>query len=327
MLNNQWYAILESKELTNKILGLTRFGEKLVVFREGDGHVVCLSDICSHRHASLAFGKIKENHVQCPFHGLEYDRSGKCVLIPANGVNAPIPETFRQKSYPCRERNGFIFAWYSTDFPIVEPSEGPTFFDDLDEKSGFTYCTIRDHWHCHYTRGIENQLDMAHLPFVHHNTIGRGHATVVDGPDVEWISNKQMNVYVHNRKDDGSPAKKPNEMGIPHDNTQVHLELIMPNIWQNRINDNMRVMAAFVPIDEENSLMYFRYYQNFVRIPLVRNLVSYGGYLYSKIVERQDKRVVQTQDPKRFRPQTEHWLMGDRALVEFLKKSREMGGE
>ena len=32
-------------------------------------------------------------------------------------------------------------------------------------------------------RCIENQLDVVHLPFVHHNTIGKGNKTLVNG----WV--------------------------------------------------------------------------------------------------------------------------------------------
>ena len=32
----------------------------------------------------------------------------------------------------------------------------------------------RDPWDAHYSRVIENQLDVPHVPFIHHNTIGRG---------------------------------------------------------------------------------------------------------------------------------------------------------
>ena len=30
------------------------------------------------------------------------------------------------------------------------------------------------HGTTHYSRAIENQLDTVHVPFIHHNTIGRG---------------------------------------------------------------------------------------------------------------------------------------------------------
>jgi phenylpropionate dioxygenase-like ring-hydroxylating dioxygenase large terminal subunit len=45
MIPDQWYAVLSSKELKkNKILGVTRFGEKLVFWRKKDGGIGCIAD-------------------------------------------------------------------------------------------------------------------------------------------------------------------------------------------------------------------------------------------------------------------------------------------
>ncbi|PMP81182.1 MAG: aromatic ring-hydroxylating dioxygenase subunit alpha, partial [Caldisericum exile] len=72
MIKNQWYVVLSSKELKDKPIGLTRFGEKLVMWRTKNG-IACIRDICAHRGASLSRGKIVEGHIQCPFQRLQYD--------------------------------------------------------------------------------------------------------------------------------------------------------------------------------------------------------------------------------------------------------------
>ncbi len=55
-----------------------------------------------------------------------------------------------------------------------------------------SYSTLRDHWPTHYSRAIENQLDVVHLPFIHHNTIGRGNRAVVDGPIAEFADDFRL---------------------------------------------------------------------------------------------------------------------------------------
>jgi phenylpropionate dioxygenase-like ring-hydroxylating dioxygenase large terminal subunit len=43
MIPNQWYAILESNEVKRgKPIGVTRMGEKLVLWRDEQGKVVCM---------------------------------------------------------------------------------------------------------------------------------------------------------------------------------------------------------------------------------------------------------------------------------------------
>ena len=53
-------------------------------------------------------------------------------------------------------------------------------------RGGFPYAERSEVWSVHYSRAIENQLDVVHLPFVHPNTIGRGHKTLVNGPVTKW---------------------------------------------------------------------------------------------------------------------------------------------
>ncbi len=58
MIRNQWYAVLESKEVKKgKLLGVTRLGERLVFWRNEKGRVICLKDKCIHRGAALSAGR------------------------------------------------------------------------------------------------------------------------------------------------------------------------------------------------------------------------------------------------------------------------------
>jgi phenylpropionate dioxygenase-like ring-hydroxylating dioxygenase large terminal subunit len=76
MIYNQWYVILESKELKkNKPLKITRLNEKLSLWRDENGNVGCIADKCCHRGVSLSCGKIIDGELECPFHGFMYDKS------------------------------------------------------------------------------------------------------------------------------------------------------------------------------------------------------------------------------------------------------------
>lgn len=96
MIPNQWYVVLDSTQVKTKQVGVTRMGEKLVFWRDATGKVACARDRCVHRGVALSKGKVLPNGaLQCPFHGFEYDASGKVTKIPANGKNAPVPERFK----------------------------------------------------------------------------------------------------------------------------------------------------------------------------------------------------------------------------------------
>jgi len=318
MIYNQWYIILESKELKlNRPLRVKRFNENLVLWRNINREVSCIADECCHRGASLSCGKVINGKLECPFHGFVYDSSGNVTTIPANGKNSPVPETMRVKSYNTRENNGFIWMWWGDEDKIAGE---PFFFEDL---GGFSYSSFKDHWHVHYSRAIENQLDVVHLPFVHRTTIGRGNKTLVNGP-VVIRENELITFYVFNAEDDGKTIPlKPEE--IEDYKKLFHLSFHYPNIWQNYISDKIRAFAAFVPVDEENSVIYIRYYQKMVNIPVLKEFFNYIGKISSIIILRQDKRVVTTQIPgKSSLRMNERLIMGDKPIIEYRKHRQEL---
>ena len=320
MIPRQWYVVLDSREVRGRPVGVTRMGEKLVFWRDAEGQVHCLRDQCAHRGVALSAGKVlPSGHLQCPFHGFEYDASGRVRVIPANSRKTPVPEQFRAQAYPTYEAHGFIWIWWGEEPP--EDLQPPRFFEDLD--GAFTYAQAIDPWEAHYSRVIENQLDPIHLPFVHHNTIGRGNRTIVDGPVTRWVGDDMFYVYVRSRVDDGTPPLKPEEVDVSQ--SQVYLEFIFPNLWQNHISDDVRVVAAFVPVDEAHTLLYLRFYQKFLRVPLLRDLVNRAAMPFNLLVAHQDRRVVQTQVPKASGLAIgEKLVQGDQPIVEYRRRREEL---
>jgi len=314
MIKNQWYVVLDAKQVKkNKLLGVTRLSDKLVFWRDDQNQVHCIFDKCCHRGASLSTGKIVDNHVECPFHGFQYDASGKVQYIPANGKNAKVPDRYKVNAYLVKEAYGFIWLWYSdqrTNVPEIP------FFEELRE--GFSYGGFSETWKVHYTRAIENQLDVVHLPFVHATTIGKGNSRLVNGPVVTWNDNR-MTFYVKNEKDQGQIPKKPNE--IENYEELFHLQFQMPNTWQNIISDQVRIVAAFVPIDEENTHIYLRFYQKFLRTPVLKQIVNSLSSIMNKKILHQDRKVVLTQLPiKSELVMGENLIQGDLPIIEYRKR-------
>jgi phenylpropionate dioxygenase-like ring-hydroxylating dioxygenase large terminal subunit len=179
MIPNQWYVILESNEVKRgKPVGVTRLSEKLVAWRDARGQVTVMRDLCPHRGVALSAGKLIRDCIECPFHGFRYDTTGACKLVPANGRSAAPPKALRAHTYSTSEAHGFIYIWWGEPKNDLPPLP---WFDNIAEGE-FSTQTLRDHWTAHYSRAIVNQLDVAHLPFVHQTTIGRGNQTLVNGP-------------------------------------------------------------------------------------------------------------------------------------------------
>jgi phenylpropionate dioxygenase-like ring-hydroxylating dioxygenase large terminal subunit len=128
---------------------------------------------------------------------------------------------------------------------------------------------------------------------------------------------------VFNRVDDGTRPRKPRDLTKP--DGEFHLEFIFPNLWQNHISNETRVVAAFVPVDTEHTMLYLRFYQSFLRIPILRDVVNRLAMPFNRLVAHQDRRVVETQLPK---PSAltmgEKLVQGDRPIVEYRKRRREL---
>jgi phenylpropionate dioxygenase-like ring-hydroxylating dioxygenase large terminal subunit len=319
MIRNQWYAILESSEVRKgKPVGVTRMGEKLVAWRDSQNKVTVMHDLCPHRGVALSAGEVHGDCIFCPFHGFEFNASGGCTVIPANGRATPVPKAMQVATYPTHEMHGLIFIYWGQPEGELAP---PRWFVDLDDS--FSYSTMRDPWAAHYSRVIENQLDVPHVPFIHHNTIGRGNRTTMDGPWVEWQDPDRFFVYTSMRLEDGTPARRANEM--PRPAKAFHLEFIYPNLWQNWISDKVRVVVAFTPVDDENTVMYLRFYQKFMRTPVLRGLINQSAMFFDAIVAHQDRRVVVTQRPKRSDLRIgEKLIPGDGPIIAYRRRRQEL---
>jgi phenylpropionate dioxygenase-like ring-hydroxylating dioxygenase large terminal subunit len=319
MIKNQWYGVMDAKEVKiGKIVFAKRMGELLAFFQDSQGKICCVADKCAHRGAGLHLGKIQGDHIECPFHGLQYDHTGRCQVIPANGYNTVVPPQFQVKGYPVREEHGFIWLWWGEEretYPEIK------YFTDLDRS--FSYGTVADPWKIHYSRAIENQLDVAHLPFVHYNTIGRGNRRLVNGPIV-LLEDDHLRLWSNNQVDDGKTIPLKAEQ-MEKSDSSASLHFIYPNKWQLHIADKMRIVVVFAPVDDENTVLYLRYYQKFVTTPILKNLVSYFGSKSNLVVAHQDRRIVETQLPKKSDLQMDEKLFqADNPIIQYRKHRKEL---
>jgi phenylpropionate dioxygenase-like ring-hydroxylating dioxygenase large terminal subunit len=318
MIPNQWYAILDSRRIPrHRPVSILRMGEKLVFWRDASGKVVCQRDVCPHRGAALSLGKNLGDRIACPFHGFQFDAAGQCRVVPANGRDAVPPKALHLRTYPVREEFGWIWLYWGEPDGELPPIP---YFDNLGPA--FSYGTYPYPWKTHYSRAIENQLDVMHLPFVHYNTIGRGDRTVVDGPRAS-LKGDTIRLWFSNRAEDGSPARRSDEIPTPAGDPLIFFRF--PNIWQNNIAPDFKIVAAFAPVDDGNTILYLRVYQRFIRIPLVRDVVNALSLAGSKYIAWQDKRVVETQRPARSDLHIgEHLVPGDGPVILYRRRRREL---
>ena len=271
LVPDRWYIVLDADEVPRRRpVGVVRHGERLVFWRSG-GAVHCASDVCPHRSAALSLGQIcDDGRLACPFHGFEFDGRGQCRRMPPQGDDPP-PSGYSVRTWEAREAHGFVWVWWGErreSYPEIP------WFAELDEPGWrWRASRITEEWPVHWTRVLENQLDFTHLPFVHRTSIGRGVSAEVE-VEVE-------------AEGDHLVTRASNQRTI--------LELYAPNLWRNRLSDKTQVVMVFVPISEDETRNYVRFYQRIVPWPVLGDLVCWLSRPMNRIILGQDRRVVTTQ--------------------------------
>ncbi|MGI9292217.1 MAG: Rieske 2Fe-2S domain-containing protein [Gammaproteobacteria bacterium] len=164
MFINFWYPADLSSNIGAEPVKLRMLGQDFVLWRDSSGQAHCLSNTCTHRGGSLSGGKVKNDCIQCPYHGWRFDGEGNCVAIPSLGPNPKIPARTRIDAYPVLERYGLVFCFLG-DLP---EAERPPILNIKEWKQeGWTYTTQHYQFNINYQRSIENGIDPAHNEFVH----------------------------------------------------------------------------------------------------------------------------------------------------------------
>lgn len=111
-VRNTWYPIGFSTEFaTDGLQGHKVAGRPVVAWRDREGRVVAFDDRCCHKRFPLSDSKLLDNgQLECAYHGLCYDSSGRCVKIPSQ-PDKPIPPQARLIELPVREQDGVVWLW------------------------------------------------------------------------------------------------------------------------------------------------------------------------------------------------------------------------
>jgi phthalate 4,5-dioxygenase oxygenase subunit len=162
LMRRYWVPILQSSEIAEPDGPQVRIqilGEKLLAFRDTEGQPGIIDEFCSHRGVSLFFGRNEENGIRCSYHGLKFDRNGKCVEVPS----APqVCERMNIKSYPCLERGGIVWAYMGPPDKMPAPPELE--WCTLPASHVFVSRRLQEN---NYLQAMEGGIDTAHVSYVH----------------------------------------------------------------------------------------------------------------------------------------------------------------
>jgi nitrite reductase/ring-hydroxylating ferredoxin subunit len=246
-LRRFWQPVCLSSHLKDLPKRLRIMGEDLVAFRDGQGRVGVMDLHCCHRGTSLEFGKIQERGIRCCYHGWHFDVDGRVLEAPGEPKGTPIPGRIWQGAYPVREYRGLVFAY------MGPPDDVPAFpiYDAFEREDAD--CALR-YWTspCNWLQMRENEMDPAHLTFLHTRVFGMQFTPVYgELSSMEFKETTHGMVYVTVRRWKENLYLRVSEMILPNISRISGIEDAESETVFDRRGG---ALNWTVPIDDTNSL-------------------------------------------------------------------------
>ena len=178
--SEQWWPVAYLHDLDqNRPNRFTLLEQDLVIWWDalGEGWRA-FPDRCPHRLVPLSEGRINQSgQLECPYHGWSFDGDGTCRSIPQMEENArPESRRTRCEPLPTATGQGLLFVWSGIP-SAADPSALPLVPHLREQGDGWAdgwivQDTFRDLPMDALTL-LENVLDVSHVPFTHHRTVGK----------------------------------------------------------------------------------------------------------------------------------------------------------
>lgn len=145
--------------------------EPLVLSKDKEGVIHCLSNICTHRANVVVQHPGKSKHLSCLYHGRRFALDGQFEFMPEfkEAQNFPRP-CDNLHSFPVKQWGSFLFAGLNPSFAI------DSVLERMNERIGFLPLDqfyldgslSKDYLvHAHWALYCDNYLEGFHIPFVH----------------------------------------------------------------------------------------------------------------------------------------------------------------
>jgi nitrite reductase/ring-hydroxylating ferredoxin subunit len=142
----------------------------LLVWRDAQGTVHAVLDVCAHKRSRVAITDFDKNEITCPYHGWKYDGSGLLVDIPSSPDLDLSKMKCKLHTFQIKEHHGLIWIYLNDDQP---PKELP-FSLDHESAQQWSQVYLSQNFETTEDLLIENFMDATHTAFIHKGLI-RGH--------------------------------------------------------------------------------------------------------------------------------------------------------
>ena len=163
LLRRYWQPVALADELDGPrpVRPVKLMGQNFVLFRDENGELGFIDRDCAHRGADLAYGRIEDGGLRCPFHGWLFSVNGDCLETPAEPEGSKLHLRYKQRSYPVVLRSGIVFAYIGEGEPPAFPE-----FDCFVAPDTHTFA-FKGLIECNWLQALEVGMDPAHASYLH----------------------------------------------------------------------------------------------------------------------------------------------------------------
>lgn len=259
LMRQHWVPALLSEEVgepDGKPVRVRVLGENLVAFRDTQGRVGVLDELCPHRRASLVYGRNEECGLRCLYHGWKMDVAGNVTEMSSEPPGSALKEKVKHKAYPARESGGFVWIWMGAAeaMPDFEP---PPFAPSADT----TISILKVKVPCNWAQITEGQIDSAHSSSLHSSDMVPARIDTASATETNWLrpSTDRSPRMQAERTSYGFryvAIRRPIKNAATHDYIRMTV-YVAPFISLIPPNSSYNIASVIVPIDDENSAFYF----------------------------------------------------------------------
>lgn len=285
-----WHPVVLSAEVTGPPVAARLLDRELVLWRDAAGTVHAWLDQCPHRGARLSLGQVRDDRLECPYHGWQFAPSGQCVRVSALPAFTP-PATHCAHRYAAREAHGLVWVQIAAGAPGL-----PAFSAEADDRLRKLNCGPYD-VATSAPRIVENFLDMAHFGFVHEGWLGTRDASALDDYRVEAMPTGLRATQCRAWQPQSGPnANAPAQVEYSYEVTAPYSAVLtkVPEAATVGLPDYRESIALFIcPLTPERSRVWFRL--------AVADFASTDEKLreFQHQIFMQDQPVLESQTPRR----------------------------
>jgi 5,5'-dehydrodivanillate O-demethylase len=253
LLRRYWMPVGVAGELTEEkpIKAVRLLGEDLVVFRDKQGRHGVVGEQCPHRKASLAFGRVDEEGIRCPYHGWKFDGAGKCLEQPAEPEAGGFKDKIKHTAYPVEKLGGLLWAYLGPESKPLLPR-----WDVLAWEQGKRWIEKHEVYHCNWLQPMENSVDPSHLFWLHGET-----AHLVGVVERYEEEHKFIPFEFGIQKQRRTPGKKPGD-GPQLDQHPLLFPITLRHVFRALKTDGLlrHNLQIRVPVDDTHTQVYVVYF-------------------------------------------------------------------